>query len=434
MIPRARFLCHGALWLLLCCASAPGQAQDSLAGISAEVIGEPIAQFRFSGNVKTRDSYILLQSQLAVGQIITLERLKYAMQELRDTDLFKEIMFQAEQFENGEITLHIIVEERFYWLLLPRVSRNSDGDIKAGARLQINNLRGANESLDILAQQEQGIGGDVSDELRIRFKLPKYNRYYDLAWQLNYAVTNTAEEDFENVVTSYLFGFSIARDWYYAQFETPITVEASVAFENRDLDQPFPDEIDTREAGMFNRLGLSLQYDDVHQGRYRRFGDFYGVRLTQGFEALASDYDSTITEFEINSFMRLNFYDNFNLRVVLEFANNSPYNFPMYGIGGGSNVRGLESVDERGDARMFANFELLFAYRKHPAIAHTLFIDVGNVYDDFDSIDVGDIYYTVGTGLRWKIENFVKTNLVLDYGYDIEQGEGKLYGGTSLNF
>ena len=42
--------------------------------------------------------------------------------------------------------------------------------------------------------------------------------------------------------------------------------------------------------------------------------------------------------------------------------------------------------------------------------------------------------YTVGTGFRWKIKYFVKTDLSLDYGYDVEEQKGKLYGGTSLNF
>jgi len=434
MFFRVRYLCHGALWLSMVYACLPGPVLASLAGVSADVIGEPIAQFRFSGNEKTRESYLLLQSQLAVGQIITIERLNFAMQELRDTDLFKEISIQAERLENGEITLHIIVEERSYWLLFPRLSRNSNGDIKAGGRLKINNLMGANHTLDILAQQEQESDGDSSRELRVRYLLPKYSRYYDLAWQLRHKITDTTVEDFDNVVTTDYFSFSVARNWYFEEFSTPLTLATTIAVENRDLEQPFPDEIETREAGMFNRLGLTLGYDAVHRERYRRYGNFYAAGIAQGLEALGSDYDSTIWEFEVNSFNRLNSYDNFNYRVVLEFANNSPYDYPMYGIGGYSNVRGLESVGDRGNARFFANFDAVFAYRKHPGIAHTLFFDIGNVYEDFDSIDLADIHYTIGTGFRWKIETFVKTDLFLDYGYDVEAGEGKLYGGTSLNF
>jgi outer membrane protein assembly factor BamA len=177
-----------------------------------------------------------------------------------------------------------------------------------------------------------------------------------------------------------------------------------------------------------------LILDGVHRERYRRFGSYYGISLEQGFEWLGSDYESTILELEINKFIRLNRYDNFNSRFVFEVSNDSPYDYSKYGIGGGSNIRGLEDVDDRGDGRWFANLEYLFSYKKHPQLAHTLFVDLGNVYEDMEDIDFGDLYYTVGTGFRWKIESFVKTDLFLDYGYDPEEQEGKLYGGTSLNF
>jgi len=153
---------HGLLWLWLwlCFAIVPGPAEASFAGISAEVIGLPIDQFRVSGNIKTQEKYILKWSELSIGQKLTLPAINKALQELRDTDLFRTIQFQAERHENGELTLHIIVEERRYWLLLPRVSRNSEGDIKTGFRLRMYNLQGADRTLDLLAQQEQEVDGD----------------------------------------------------------------------------------------------------------------------------------------------------------------------------------------------------------------------------------------------------------------------------------
>jgi len=139
-------------------------------------------------------------------------------------------------------------------------------------------------------------------------------------------------------------------------------------------------------------------------------------------------------EFETIHKQRLNNYDNFDFRVIAAAANDSPFDFPSFEIGGGSTVRGLEDFDDRGDARVFANFEYAFAYRRRPQLRHTLFLDLGNVYDDIYDIDLGDLHYTVGTGFRRKIEAFVRADLFLDYGYDFEAGAGKLYGGTSLPF
>ena len=426
---------HGWLWLWLCCALLmPGAALASLAGISASVIGERIDHFRFSGNLKTQARYILQTSGLQVGQTITISRLEKALQELRDTDLFKDIRFQAERLENGEVTLHIIVEERHYWLLLPRLSRNSDGDIKYGIRLRMNNIQGADHSLNVLLQQEDEADGDESEELRLVYKWPMLDKPYDLYWQVNHAIEHREEEGFENVETVNYFSFRVTRDWHLAAFRTPLTVGVGAAFQDRDLDEPYPEEIEARESGQYNSLRLTLEFDDVHRERYRRYGDYYAVAYDQGFSWLGSDYDSSIVEFEVNGFRRLNRYDNFNYRVILELSNDSPFDYPNYSIGGGSSIRGLEDFDDRGDARWFANLEYVLSYRRHPQLAHTLFLDLGNVYDDLDDIDVSDVHYTLGTGFRWKLESFVKTDLFLDYGYDVEGRQGKLYGGTSLNF
>ena len=405
-----------------------------MAGISADAIGKPIAHFRVSGNAKTQRRFILQWTELEVGQTLTIEALNNALQELRDTDLFRSIRFQTETFEDGELTLHIIVEERRYWLLLPRLSRNSEGDLKTGLRLRMHNLQGADRTLDLLVQQEQEADGDDVEEFRIHYELPLYSHPYDLSWRVSHRVKDTEQEGFENVETVRFFAFDVSRDWNTELFTTPLTLRVGGAFEDRSLEEPYPESIDAREAGMFNRLRFGIEFDGVRRERYRRFGSFYGVTLDQGFEWMGSDYDSTIVEFEANGFHRLNRYDNFNYRAVFEVSNNSPFDYTRYDIGGGSTIRGLEDFDERGDARLFANLEYVFSYRKKPAIAHSLFLDFGNVYDDLESVDITDLQYTIGTGFRWKIESFVDTDLFLDYGYSPDEQDGKLYGGTSLNF
>ena len=430
-VPRRR---RSVWWLPLLCLLLPVDVLASLAGVSADSIGLPIDQFRVSGNVKTQEKYLIHWTELEIGQILTIDALNHALQELRNTDLYKSIQFQTERLENGELTLHIIVEERRSWLLLPRASRNNDGDIKGGFRLRMYNLQGADRTLDLLAQQEQETNDDVNNEFRMVYTLPMLSKPYDLTWRLSRLVENKEVEGFENVETIDYFAFNVSRDWQLDFFRTPLTIGTAIELEDRDLEQPYPDDIEAREAGQHNRLRLSLIFDGVNRERYRRFGDYYALSIGQGFDWLGSDYDSTVVEIEVNGFKRLNFYDNFNYRVVFEVSNDSPFNYLRYSVGGGSTIRGLENFGERGDARWFGNFEWVIAYRKKPGIAHTLFVDLGNVYDSLEDIDPGDFHYTVGTGFRWKIESFVKTDLFVDYGYDPDAGEGRFYGGTSLNF
>ena len=130
----------------------------------------------------------------------------------------------------------------------------------------------------------------------------------------------------------------------------------------------------------------------------------------------------------------LNSYDNINYRAVLDLADDSPFGIPRFEIGGASSLRGLEDFDVKGNARIFSNLEYIRGLRKYPAIRFSLFLDVGNVYDDLGAVDLTNLLYTVGVGMRWKLESFVETDLFIDYGYDVERGTGRLYGGTSLPF
>ncbi len=416
------------------CAMHCAPVHASFSGVSPDSFGQPVDQILISGNRKTQRKYIVKWTGIREGQKLTLPLLKQARQELRDTGLFREIRFQTERHEDGELTLHIFLRERKYWLLLPRLSRNGDGDVKAGFRLRMYNLNGADQTLDMLAQQEEESDGEDSEQFRFKYTLPMFAKPYDLKWKLNKTIKNAEVDDFENIETVKLFSMGVSRDWHIDTISIPLTVETTIAFEKRDLDEPYPEELEAREVGYYNRIKLELVFDDEHSERFRRFGSYYSVAISRGFEWLDSDYDSSILELQAIGFEPLNRYDNFNFRVVFAIANDSPFNYTHYGIGGASNLRGLESIDDRGDARVFGNFEYIFAYRKHPGLRHTLFVDVGNIYDDFDDIDLSDLHYTVGTGFRWKIESFVNTDLFIDYGYDIEGQAGKLYGGTSLAF
>jgi hypothetical protein len=266
------------------------------------------------------------------------------------------------------------------------------------------------------------------------FKLPLYAKPYDLSWGLSHKIENNREDGFENVETVNRISFGVERDWNLDFLPIPLTVVTGVGFSERILDEPFPETIEAREAGKFNRLTFGLIFDDLHSERYREYGSYYALGLTRGFEWLDSDYESNLMELEAIRKIRLNRYDSFNYRVILAASRDSPFDYPAFDIGGGSTVRGLESVDDRGDAVLYGNFEYVFAYRRYPGVAHSLFVDVGNIYEDLHDVDLGDLHYTIGTGFRWKIESFVRTDLFIDYGYDIEEGAGKLYGGTSLPF
>ena len=355
-------------------------------------------------------------------------------QRLLDTGLYKTVTMQTELTADGELLLHIVLEEKRSWLLLPRLSRNVDGDIKLGIRLRMYNLNGADQTLQFLTQRENKDNGDTIDEFRFSYDIPLYTRDLQLRWGLSHAEKATEVDDFDNVETTDELQFRLAREWPIEYRNASLFLSGTIAFEQLRQRFDYPAELEAPEAGNFNRLRIGLAYDATHLERYRRYGSFYEVSMSQGFDWLGSDYESTVLNIEAINYIPLNDFDNFNFRLVFERANTPPYGAPLYGIGGGSSLRGLEDFDERGDALAFANIEYLVAWRRAPQFRHSLFIDVGNIYDDWEDMDLEHARHTIGTGFRWKIDSFVNTDLFIDYGYDPDAGEGKLYGGTSLVF
>ncbi len=188
------------------------------------------------------------------------------------------------------------------------------------------------------------------------------------------------------------------------------------------------------EAGHFNRLGLKLEYDDIHYEKYRRYGRYYSLAYQQGLASLGSDYTSNITELDARHYYRLNSLDNFNSRVFAGYAHDAPFDHPFYDIGSADNIRGLDRESFSGDVLVFANLEYIKGFAKYRTLRTSLFIDIGNVYDDLNEVDFSDLRTSIGLGFRWKIASFVKTDLFIDWAYDTETGESKAYGGTSFTF
>ncbi len=419
---------------MLCVVGMQSAAAADLAEIDPATLGTPIDRFVITGNERTQERFLRKWTGFSPGKILTRERLEAAEQELLDRGLFRDIRFSSERMEPGETELRLALRERRYTLLLPRASRNNAGDIKAGFRLRMNNLQGADRTLDALLQRENQSDGDEADELRIGYDLEFFNRPYDLELELERVEENTEIDDFANVHFTDKISIGVARDWHISGWQTPLTVSTAVTFEDFDIDEPYPPTIDGVEPGRFNRLAIGFRLNRVHRDRYRRFGSFYSLTLERGFDWLDSDFTSNLVTFEVRGYRPINAYDNIDYRLIFAASNDSPFGRLRFGLGGAATLRGLEDFEDAGDARIFTNIEYVFAYRKRPQLRHTLFVDIGNVWDDLESIELSDWEYTVGTGFRWKIDAFVKTDLFFDYGYDVEKSEGKFYGGTSLNF
>lgn len=392
-----------------------------------------ISEIRVYGNETTQSRFILKWANLRPGELLTREKLKLARQNILDTSLFKEVTIKTKAVED-QVRVAINLEEKRFTLLLPRLGRNSNGDVKAGLKLRMHNIAGANQTLNMLVEQTDLSNGDDNERYRIDYKLPQYSQPYYYKWKIGQSIKNTEEDGFKNTEYSDFISFSVARDLQTGLFVLPVTLSTIITLQRVDLDQPYPVAFNEIEAGNFNRLGIEVEYDNVHQQRFRRHGRYFSLSYQQGFGELESDHISRILEFESNIFRPISSRDNINSRFFIGLAQDSPFNSPYYDLGGADNIRGLERDIFSGEALVFANIEYIKGYADYPSFRNSFFFDIGNVYDDASSIDLGDVYHAVGVGFRWKLTSFIKTDLFVDVAYEPDNEETRVYGGTSLSF
>ncbi len=413
--------------LLLCTVSnSPGYANPHL-------YDRPISQIRVFGNENTQTRFVIKWANLSPGDILTRDNLRQARQNILNTALFKRVNIKT-TVEGERIGIDIVLEEKYFTLLLPRLNRNSNGDVKSGLRLRMHNIGGANQTLNMLVEQTDLSNGDDDQRYRIEYKLPQYSKPYYFKWRLSQSSKNTAEEGFLNTEYRDYFSFSIARDFQSSLFRHALILSTSLKFERARLDRPYPASLNKIEASDFNQLGLDVEYNNIHQQRYRRIGRNFSLSYKQGLTELKSDYNSHILEFESTVFRPLNSLDNFNSRIFFGISKHSPFNSPFFDLGGANNIRGLERDVYSGDALLFGNFEYIMGYHEYPGFRSSLFVDIGNVYKNAQSLDLNDVNTTIGIGMRWKLTSFIKTDLFIDIAYNPKNQETFAYGGTSLNF
>ena len=397
------------------------------------LFGNPISEIRIQGNRKTRSDLVIVWSELKIGQILSRDILNLARQNILDIELFKQVSVEAES-DDGRVIVNISLEEKYFTLVLPTLRRNADGDIKTGLRLRMHNLNGANQTLSALVEQADLSTGETSKRYRVSYELQQYSKPYEYQFSISQSTTHTEDAGFSNVVYEDFFSLAIVRDWYTSISPQPLTLTVSAIYQDISLREPYPPALNELEAGRFNRLGLQIEFDDVHYEKYRRYGRYYSLTYQQGLDSLGSDYTSNITELDARHYYRLNSLDNFNSRVFAGYAHDAPFDHPFYDIGSADNLRGLERESFSGDVLVFANLEYIKGFTQYPSFRTSLFFDIGNVYDNLNEVGFSDLRTSVGVGVRWKLASFVQTDLFIDWAYDTETGESRAYGGTSFNF
>ena len=147
------------------------QANESL-------FGRPVAEIEVLGNAKTQARFVIKWARIEIGQPLNQAMLDLVRQRIHHRELFEEVTVNAVA-SGDKVKIVITLVEKRYTLVLPRLSRNSDGDIKVGLQLSMDNINGGDQSLRVRAERGESSTGEESSRYRVGYRIPQYSRPYE---------------------------------------------------------------------------------------------------------------------------------------------------------------------------------------------------------------------------------------------------------------
>jgi len=176
--PRLPVLCR---LILLCLTigvyAGVGRAIAADAIPGEQLCEQNISSIVFSGNRVTRASVMERELVQVVATPCSLDDIIDGIQNIMDLGLFKSVRAELDLVDEG-VQLKYIVDEKFFFLAIPRFSRTSDGELRFGFQLRWDNFAGRLHEVRLTSEKRQedegrGRSGFVHS---IDYNVPRFTR------------------------------------------------------------------------------------------------------------------------------------------------------------------------------------------------------------------------------------------------------------------
>ena len=386
-----------------------------------------IRSISFEGNEVTQESVLRRQMYIQEGDLVDIKKIEKSVQFLKDLELFKSVSYYlAEDYtdtdrDEKQVDLVILLEEKIYFLVLPRIRQDGD-DTHLGVQLLWNNVYGLDHEFRFLVEDRGSTEGVSENRQRIKYNYPNVNgSSYSLIFKLiNLKEVDDNEETGSIVRLDQNFSFQVFK-WLnrqgvkYGQY-----IGLGLNYRLRDNEDiagvSLGDELD---ALVFE---IRYGYKKVHVYDYNRGGREYGYALDVSDHALGSD-----SEFFKHSLFYRSYYrfksrpgDNLNVQAILGYSTDDVMGDAAFTLGASDDLRGYKNDRFEGNSMFLLNMEYLTPRAATPSFRYVSFLDLGNTYQKFSDIAHRPLNVGAGFGFRWKIRALVKIDLRMDLGYGFE--------------
>jgi len=394
----------------------------------------------FSGNRVTKPQVLLREIAQQVGETCSIDLIVDSIQSIMDLGLFKSAYAELALIDT-KLQLQFTVKEKLYFLLIPRISRTSDAELRGGAQLRFDNFLGRLHEMRITSERRkeddgEGPGGFVH---KLSYNVPRFfGSDFGLGLevasdrrQLILAVDGTELGQAQSETQT--LGIQISRWMNDSRGVQGRRYFYGVRFAMRDLN------VLSGRAGPYMggddfSVTIGMEDKQVRQDLYRRRGKVVGASLTAANSGTHSDFEYTRADFYAKAFIPLNNgIRNVNVHARLGISDGAAFGESSYSIGGGEKLRGMQPGGRSGDLLALVNVEYLHALYNHPQFRFVGFTDIGDVFK-VKKLKLDRIRARAGVGLRWKLLFLSNTDVRVDVAWNPSREQLQTYISSNLTF
>lgn len=403
-----------------------------------------VDRIEITGNKKTQEATILQELLFQAGDSVTDEEIILSTQAIKDLGLFKAVVIKKNENDDGSIVANIVIEEKRFNFILPKLNRNGDGDITTGIVWRSDNLFGKNQRSKLTLAYREFEDADEDEETEIKWEY-SYPRITNTPYLMSFLAIHEKTTLDETIGidtgrfdrTRNLFRLLVGR-WLTKKGPSQgLTLSVGPHWED------YEHEFISGTPGLLPDLTVQgivgeINAYYVHDHLLSRSGHHYGYEFFSADDVTGSD---------INFLQHFAFYrkyipipkiehSNLNLQIRLGHINRSILGPPQFKIGGSRSLRGYDRDAVEGNSFIIFNAEWLRPLFNKETLRSAVIFDAGNAWDRSNRSDAfSDFKYSAGFGLRWKIKRFVKTDVRLDIAHGFSSGgETKAYLTTRSTF
>ena len=387
------------------------------------------------GNDKTKEKVITREINIQPGDLFDFEKVKKSLQKIYNLGYFEDVTMKLEPGSEEDVVVLVIkVIEKNTGKFGIGAGYNSEEGLMGFASIEEMNLFGGGQKVGAKLE----LGGRTT--YKVSFLEPWLaNTPTSLGFDVYDTTTNQEDKEGEEVIAEYdeiklggrlIFGRKISDS-------INLGLELKTERVNYDLISGALPE-DTNE-GLTNSLMPTFTYDTRDNVFDPTSGWYSSLSIEKAGGFLRGDYNFTKYNLTLRTYLSTDFFkDIFNIgslkkitdnlsKGVLAFramggmADTDLPSFAEYQVGGMNTIRGYDSGEFSGDKSLVFNAEYRFPLAEN--FQAVLFVDWGQAWDIEESIDIADLKFGRGVGVRFDTPI---GPIRLDYGIN-EEGIGKTY-------